>query len=269
MGNTMFLTIFTPVFNGEESLERLFDSLLAQTSHDFEFILVDDGSTDTTALIAKALESRPRDFPYTFIRNKHGGLHTAMNTGLRHARGELFLYLNCDSYLYPDAVSTVSKKWAPLRGNEKYAGVVFRKLNEATGKPIGSDIPDGSIDISHVDAHFKAGIKGDKAEFCRTELLQRLMYPEIPGETYFPVGHPFNVISADHIFRYSDIVVYVAQYLPGGLSSNFPERLKKNPKGFLKYYTYLFKFPGLPLKRKIAWLYRIIQCKIAIARNKN
>lgn len=259
----MFLTICTPSYNNAAFLPKLYNSLVAQTCKDFEFVLVDDGSRDDTAAVVASLAERGPLF-VRYIRKENGGVHTALNRGLGLARGELFLYLGSDCWLAPEAVARAKTEWADLAANDAFGGVVFRKINGATGEPIGETIPGRVLDKSHVEAHFRLGIGGDKAEFWRTDLLRMHPYPEIPGEKYFPVGHPYNILSEKYILRYFNEATYFGQYLPGGLSSNFSARLKKNPKGFLAYYSYLLKFPGLPLRRKAGWLYRIVQCRIAI-----
>lgn len=260
-----FLTVFTPTYNRANHLNTLYDSLLSQTCRDFEFILVDDGSADGTEAEVSRLQASG-NLAIRYVRKSNGGLHTALNAGLALATGELFLYLGSDCWLLPDAVARARDEWKKIAATEKFGGMAFRKIDAATGKKIGSPVPDGILDASHVDAHFRIGIGGDKAEFWRTDLLRAWPYPEIPGENYFPVGHPYDILSRKYILRYFDEATYVGQYLPGGLSSNFPERLRANPKGFLEYYAFLVKYPGLPLKRKAGWLYRIAQCRAAIAR---
>jgi len=261
----LFLTICTPSYNNAAFLPKLYDSLAAQTCKDFEFVLVDDGSSDdTTAVVASLTERGPLFVRY--IRKENGGVHTALNRGLEVARGELFLYLGSDCWLTPNAVARAKTEWAELSLNDDYGGVVFRKINGSTGEPIGETIPGHMLDASHVNAHFRIGVGGDKAEFWRTDLLRTCPYPEIPGEKYFPVGHPYDLLSRKYILRYFDEATYIGQYLPGGLSSNFSARLRANPKGFLEYYSFLVKYPGLPLNRKAGWLYRIAQCRAAIAR---
>jgi glycosyltransferase involved in cell wall biosynthesis len=262
-GNELFLTICTPSYNNAAFLSKLYNSLLAQTCKDFEFILIDDGSTDSTGIVVSELEKQG-SLAIRYFWEENSGVHVALNRGLEMARGELFLYLGSDCWLAPDAVEKAKAEWANLSVNDSFGGVVFRKINGATGEPIGETIPGQTLEASHVNAHFRLGLFGDKAEFWRTDLLRMHPYPMIPGEKYFPVGHPYNILSEKYVLRYFDEATYYGQYLPGGLSSNFSARLKKNPRGFLMYYTYLLKFPGLPLRRKAGWLFRIAQCKIAI-----
>jgi glycosyltransferase involved in cell wall biosynthesis len=256
----MLLTIFTPTYNRAGYLPRQFESLKAQEDKDFEFILVDDGSTDDTPEVVRRLEAES-SMPFKYLRKENGGLHTALNAGLRMAEGELFVFLGSDCWLAPQAVRRVREEWTPLRSDERYAGVVFRQMHAEKGEPIGKPVPGGRIDCSHVEAHFIRGFGGDKAEFIRTELLKALPYPEIPGEKYFPVGHPYDILSERYVMRYFDETIYNALYLPGGLTSNFAARLRANPRGFLQYYEYLSRFPGVPLIRRAAWIARAAQCR--------
>jgi hypothetical protein len=113
-------------------------------------------------------------------------------------------------------------------------GVAFRKMNTETGAPIGKPVPGGRCDCSHVEAHFVRGFGGDKAEFIRTKLLKAIPYPEIPGETYFPVGYPYCVLSEKYVLRYVDHTVYNGQYFREGVSSNF------HPNGSRKIHGAFF-----------------------------
>ena len=261
----MFLTIFTPSYNRASYLPRLFASLKAQTDQDFEFVLVDDGSTDDTAETAERFR-RDGTVSFKFLRKKNGGLHTALNAGLKMAEGELFLFAGSDAWLDPNAVARVRAEWESLSGDSRYMGVVFRKMDTASGKPIGEPIPGGRFDCSHVQAHFVHGFGGDKAEFIRTELLNLYPYPEIQGESYFPVGYPYCRLSEHFILRYIDETIYNGQYLPGGLTSNFPERLRNNPRGFHEYYSFLCRVPGIALWQQVKWAVRRLQCLFNIIR---
>lgn len=262
----MLLTVFTPSYNRASYLPRLFDSLKAQTDQDFEFVLVDDGSTDDTSDTAERFR-RDGTISFKYLHKENGGLHTALNAGLRLAEGELFLFAGSDAWLDPNAVARVRAEWEPLRGDTRYMGVAFRKLDTESGSPIGKPIPGGRFDCSHIQAHFVYSFGGDKAEFIRTELLKMHPYPEIPGETYFPVGYPYCVLSKNYILRYIDETIYNGQYLPGGLTSNFPERLRSNPRGFYEYYTFLFRMPGIAFQQRLKWYIRRMQCWINTIRS--
>jgi glycosyltransferase involved in cell wall biosynthesis len=93
------ISVIIPVFNGEPYVRGAVESVLDQTSRDFEIIVVDDGSTDGTR---NALEPWISDGTIQYIHQPNKGLAGARNTGLRRARGEYLKFLDCDDRLYPE-----------------------------------------------------------------------------------------------------------------------------------------------------------------------
>ena len=84
----MKVTVLTPTFNRKEKLQKLWNSLQKQTVKEFEWLVVDDGSTDgTNELIAKLQEKS--DFPMYYIYKDNGGKHTALNVGIQTIRSQL------------------------------------------------------------------------------------------------------------------------------------------------------------------------------------
>ncbi len=75
----MILTVFTPVYNRAAFLPAIYDSLLEQDTTDFEWLIVDDGSTDNTQEEALKLAACNPPFPVRYIHKENGGKHTAIN----------------------------------------------------------------------------------------------------------------------------------------------------------------------------------------------
>lgn len=100
------VTIITPCYNGEEFLNKYFDSILAQTYDHLELIFVNDGSADRTEEIALsyrfALEER--GIIYKYIYQNNGGQAKAMNTGFREMSGKYLVWPDSDDWLEPDSI---------------------------------------------------------------------------------------------------------------------------------------------------------------------
>ena len=104
------LTIFTPAFNRAYTLEKLYNSLLVQTSKDFEWLIVDDGSTDNTEeLVSDWIEEGKIKIRYYYQKNS--GKQVAMNLGAEKCITELFDCVDSDDYLLPDAVEAMLRFW--------------------------------------------------------------------------------------------------------------------------------------------------------------
>ena len=86
------ITVFTPTYNRAHLLLRLYESLKEQTSMDFEWLIVDDGSQDnTTDVLKNIIDKGETDFSIRYFRVENGGKHRAINYGVQKANGEAFL----------------------------------------------------------------------------------------------------------------------------------------------------------------------------------
>jgi CDP-glycerol glycerophosphotransferase len=94
-----------PVYNVEEYLQAALDSLAVQTYRDIEVVMVDDGSTDSSAEIAAGFADV--DGRFTLVRQENGGLGNARNTGARHATGDLLMFVDSDDVIPHYAFSTI------------------------------------------------------------------------------------------------------------------------------------------------------------------
>ncbi len=101
------LSVIIPVFNGEKYLEKTLESMVTQTVENFEVIIIDDGSDDSTPEIAKKYCDEYNDFFY--IRQEHSGVYSARNTGIEKAKCEYLLFLDCGDVLTDGSVEAVFK----------------------------------------------------------------------------------------------------------------------------------------------------------------
>ena len=101
------LSIIIPVYNGEKYLEKTLESMVTQTVENFEVIIVDDGSTDSTAEISKKYCDEYNDFYY--IYQEHKGVYAARNKGIESAKYEYFLFLDCGDILTDGSVEAIFK----------------------------------------------------------------------------------------------------------------------------------------------------------------
>jgi len=103
-------TVFTPTFNRAHTLHRVFDSLVAQTYRDFEWIVIDDGSTDDTQSLIK-LWQQQADFPIHYHYQVNSGKHIAYNYAVKLAHGELFLVIDSDDGFVVNALESMLYWW--------------------------------------------------------------------------------------------------------------------------------------------------------------
>ncbi|MGC1445756.1 MAG: glycosyltransferase family A protein, partial [Xanthobacteraceae bacterium] len=147
LGAPLF-TIFTPTYNRAHTLHRCFDSLSAQTLRDFEWIVVDDGSTDgTEELVGKWLKTA--NFPMRYLRQNHLGKHFAFNKAVVEARGYFTSCLDSDDALTPDALETLAAVWSAVPENERagFCGVDGLCCDQH-GQIVGERYPKDPLDAS-------------------------------------------------------------------------------------------------------------------------
>jgi glycosyltransferase involved in cell wall biosynthesis len=94
------ISVVMPVYNGEAFLGPAVESILAQTCRDFEFLIIDDGSTDGTPAILREFEAR--DPRVRVLCQEHGGLVAALNAGVAAARAPLIARMDADDVSTPE-----------------------------------------------------------------------------------------------------------------------------------------------------------------------
>ena len=252
------ITVFTPTYNRENTLIRLYKSLKNQTVKNFEWIVVDDGSTDKTEeLIKKFIDEG--EIPIIYKKVKNGGKMRAINLGVSLANKELFFVVDSDDYLDERALETIEEESITLPND--YAGIVFRKVEVLDiQKNIKKNESFGvaQIDSTPIDIFYNKKILGDKAEIIKTSIMREYPFPEIEDEKFVPEGYIWNQIGENYMFRYIDRGIYFYQYLEDGYTKRFSEIIKKNPKGLKLYYGYMLK-KKIPIKNKIKFLVRFFQ----------
>lgn len=179
----MLFTVFTPTHNRAHTLSRVFDSLQAQTLRDFEWLIVDDGSTDGTRAL---VESWTADFPIRYIFQEHGGKHRAFNRGVAAAHGELFLNLDSDDACVPRALEVFANAWAPIARDEGFSAVTALCVDEA-GAVVGSRFPTDVCDSDSLEIRYRHKVTGEKWGFHRTRVLREFPFPDFDG-VFVPEG---------------------------------------------------------------------------------
>src|SRR5690554_1988606 len=104
------ITVFTPTYNRAHTLPRLYQSLLDQIFRDFEWLIVDDGSTDGTKELVEGWIAEAA-IQIRYIYQPNGGKHTAFNRGVREARSPLFASIDSDDMGLPHTLEAYFREW--------------------------------------------------------------------------------------------------------------------------------------------------------------
>ncbi len=237
--NCSLLTVFTPSYNRGYILPELYKSLIRQSDSHFEWIIVDDGSSDDTASIVNGW-IKENLINIKYIRQENQGKHIAINTGLENADGELFFIVDSDDKLKPDAVEKVRKFWNTL-GSDNYSGILsYREFPD--GKLVGTRLPKDILHCKLRDSNSRYGSVGDKVVIYRTDIFSRYRYPKFDGEKFFGESYVFNLIDDEYDMLVMDTPIYVFEYQADGLSQDFRKLYRNNPKGMLVSMTQGLKY---------------------------
>lgn len=248
-----FFTVFTATFNRGYILPKLYDSLKKQEIMDFEWLVIDDGSSDETEQLFQQWIHDETMFPIRYMKKDNEGKPRAINYGIQYAKGEYFFMVDSDDTLKPDALSKMKQWCKEIESKPQFIGV-----GAARGFPDGSYIKGiapsvneyGYIDASNLQRN-DFNLNADMCEAYKTEIFKKYPMPEWPGEKFAPEQISLNEIALDgYLLRWHADIIYQCEYLDDGLTKRSNVLEKKNPMGYAMMYNHMLKYPELSIKQK-------------------
>jgi len=202
-------TVFTPTYNRAHLLPRAYESLKSQTFRNFEWLIVDDGSTDDTQAVVESFR-QGGCFPIRYIVQEHGGKHRAFNNAVCHARGELLMPLDSDDAFLPHTLERFHEHWQAIP-TEKRRGfsAVTCLCQDQHGNLVGTKFPQDATDSDSMEIRYKYKVQGQKKGFHRTEVLKKHPFPELDGASFVPEGVVWNALAQRYKTRYVNDVLYI------------------------------------------------------------
>lgn len=208
------LTVFTPTYNRKHTIVRTYESLCRQSNDDFDWLIVDDGSSDGTrewveVLGDKIVDSGTRfdwmgrvlegednnhftintgKFIIEYIYKPNGGLYTGYNAAYATIQTELCVCIDSDDYMPDDAVEKILRCWKE-KGSDKYAGLLGLDYNIGTNELIGGTFPEGLDEVFFYDLTLKKLHNGDTKPVLRTALMK-----EVAPQVGFQSERNFNPV---------------------------------------------------------------------------
>lgn len=226
----LMITILTPTYNRAYILPVLFQSLCRQTSKKFEWVVIDDGSSDHTKELVVSWQKEHTGFAINYVYKENTGKTKSVNYGMRYVQYDHTYILDSDDYLVDDAVETILTWLESIKDKPDFAGVSGMRANHK-GEVLG-----GSISFEYIDAknteRRKYGLLGDKAEVYRTEILRMYPFPEFENEKYVPESTSWNSIAyAGYKLRWFNKTICICEYLEDGITKN-NDKFLHNFNGF-------------------------------------
>lgn len=242
------ITVFTPTFNRAYRLKELYDSLLKQSYANFEWLVVDDGSTDNTEELIAGFKNQNSIHIRYFIQ-KNGGKHVAINKGAREAEGELFFIADSDDILPENALQKVATYYETVKNDPKIGGVSGRKAYY-DGKLVGNNKAFSPVIADAVEIRYDHKIQGDLAEVFKTQALREFPFPEYENEKFCPEVLVWNRISSKYKLLYFDEPIYLCEYLEDGLTAKIVKIRMNSPLATMDTYAELEK-KNIPISHKL------------------
>lgn len=241
-------TVFTSTYNRAHTLHRVYESLQTQTFRDFEWLIVDDGSTDETEDLVRRWQRDAR-FPIRYMWQEHAGSGAATNRGVSEAQGRFFLNLDSDDACVPAALERLKAHWSAIPDaiQDAFIGVTGL-VQDPSGAVIGDTFPHHPTDSDALEIRVKYKIAGDKWGFQRTDVLKQFPFPQIEGEKRVPDSIVWNRIALEYKTRFVNDALRI--YYPSPNSRGALRNKVRNAKGAQLYYKEFVNLP-YPIPRDI------------------
>ena len=189
------VSVMTATYNRADTLHRVWNSLRNQTIRNFEWIIIDDGSTDHTGDVVDEFIAQS-DFPITYLRQRNRGKHTAYNLFARYAQAPVYCSVDSDDEILPQCLERMLHHYRAIPEKERsgYAGIMCLAQNQH-GEPIGDSFWPEDFEDSLIGVLLRHKKLGDKGSLNRLETLHEFPFPEDVEQVYLPESY--------HIHGYS------------------------------------------------------------------
>ncbi|MEF2901578.1 MAG: glycosyltransferase family 2 protein [Terrisporobacter sp.] len=246
MKENRLITVFTPTYNRGYIIENLYKSLKKQKSNNFEWLVIDDGSTDNTKELFEKWQNEKNKFDIRYIKTSNDGKPRAINKALKIARGKYLFMIDSDDYITDDAISKIEKWISEIDDKEDIIAVGAAKAYP-NGEYIKGISPSIDENIGYLDAtnleRKNHNLDADMCEAYKIDILKKFPFKVWDGEKFAPEEITLNEISLHgYKVRWHKDKIYICDYLEDGLTKGNWNLLKCNPMGYAMLYNHKLKF---------------------------
>lgn len=220
----MLFTIFTPTYNRGYILPNLYQSLLTQVNQNFEWLIVDDGSSDHTEQLIKKYIAENK-IPIRYFKQRNQGKHIAINKAIKLSELPWFSIIDSDDYLEFNA----TKIWEKLTHevtDDTTAGFSYIHFS---GKIEYDKSKYGSKRLDDINK-YAWEFPGEMLFCFKKEIIKNFSFPIYPDEKFCQESVLFLPILRNYKMIFTDYVLVRGEYLEDGLSQNHYTAMLKNPK---------------------------------------
>ena len=246
MKNNILITIFTPTYNRGYIIENLYKSLKTQISNNFEWLVIDDGSTDNTEELFKKWNREDNKFNIRYVKTDNNGKPRAINKALEIANGRYLFMVDSDDHITNDAILKIEKWISEIDDKEDIIAVGAARVYP-DGKYIKGIEPNIDDRIGYIDAtnleRKNYNLDADMCEAYKIDILKRFPFEVWDGEKFAPEEITLNEIALHgYKVRWHKDKIYICDYLDDGLTKGSWNLLKSNPMGYAMLYNHKLKF---------------------------
>lgn len=247
-----FITIFSPTYNAEKFLPYVFETLQRQDYKNFEWLIVDDCSTDNTVPLLKSFQEKA-NFPIRVIENSSNQMITKnIEIGVNNANGDFFYLTGHDDGLKDDCISTFVSDWNNLDKTvqDNLCGLVYH-CEDQNGNFIGTKYPYDYWISNDFEMRFKYNVKGEKSSFHKVELLKKIKYSYPEVDIYIPENLFWFELSYKYNFMYINKTLRI--YFQHDNHENISKSIgpgKKYMAGFAFFFKEIIRKYNAVLKKK-------------------
>ncbi|WP_294908985.1 glycosyltransferase family 2 protein [uncultured Ruminococcus sp.] len=197
------ITVFTPSYNRAATLPRAYECLKKQTYRNFEWIIIDDGSSDNTKEVVEGFKKENPFFDIIYVFQENQGKHVATNNAVRICRGNFFITLDSDDACTDDALEVFLDEWnkIPAENQSGYYGISCRTCDK-NGVINGTPMNVPYIDSCDLDLKFKYKITGELWGMIRTDVMREFPFPVVEGYHYYPENIIWSSVGRKYKSRY-------------------------------------------------------------------
>lgn len=252
------ITVFTPTYNRAKLLKNCYQSLLQQTTTNFIWLIIDDGSTDNTQEVVHKWINESK-ISIRYYKQNNSGKHVAYNTAVKLCNTETFICIDSDDYLVKNAIEIIENEWDAIKNNNQVVGLGLLK-QYSNGTVVGTQMPNGLKYSTIYDLYEKYKFKGDIALAFKTAIIKNYLFPTFKGEKFVGESVVYDQLSQEYTIKLVNKVIYIGEYLADGYTQNVETLYKENMNGYIFFLEQRVKFAKTKREKISVIAYYISEC---------
>jgi len=236
------ITVVTATFNRAHLLVDLYDSLCRQTHLLFDWIVVDDGSTDGTSDMVKQWIRKQPPFHIQLIQKENGGKNRAINDAVKIVSTRYTMIVDSDDYLTDDAIAFLTDAAQEVEESEEIAGVAGLRGHDLSTPLDNPSFPKDTFVVASNLERKQYQLEQDACEVYKTAVLASHPFQVWSTETFVPEQVVWNQLALEgYRLRWYNRITVIVRYQASGMTNASWELLKNNPMGYAMMFNHLLR----------------------------